>query len=235
MDASSAPRSLHAVDEGRTLVIACATVIEEVLPLLPAGMRHQALDFGLHTDPDRLHDALQVAIEVADPDIDTIILGYGLCARAVIGLRALDHTLVVPLVDDCIALFLGSRAAYEQQFRAEPGTYYLTKGWIEAGAGPLAEYEQIAARRGPARAEQLMRLMFRNYTRLALVDTGLYELDPYRGCARETADRFGLRYEEVEGSRTLVRKMLMGPWDDDFVIVPPGGVIRHEHFAAHDR
>ena len=218
------------MDGSRKLVIACATVIEEMLPLLPAGVGYEVLDFGLHTDPDRLRAALQAVIDRCAGQADTIILGYGLCAQAVIGLRASGCTLVVPRVDDCIAIFLGSRSAYRSQFRAEPGTYYLTKGWIEAGDGPFADYERIAARRGPERAEQVVRLMLRNYTRLALIDTGQYELEHYREYARCTARRFGLRYEEIKGSQDLVRKMIEGPWDDEFVVIPPGGVIGYAHF-----
>ena len=63
--------------------------------------------------------------------------GYGLCSQGVIGVRANDCTLVVPRVDDCIAIFLGSASAYKKQSRTEPGTYYLTKGWIEVGESPL--------------------------------------------------------------------------------------------------
>ena len=73
----------------------------------------------------------------AAPKVGTIILGYGLCSRAVVGLRAEGCTLVVPRVDDCIAIFLGSGDAYRTQHCSEPGTYYLTKGWIEAGDAPL--------------------------------------------------------------------------------------------------
>ncbi len=214
----------------RKLIIACATVIEEMLPLLPAGIAHQVLDLGLHTDPNNLRAALQTLIDESSQQADTIILGYGLCANAVIGLRATNCTLVIPRVDDCIAIFLGSRSAYHEQFHAEPGTYYLSKGWIEAGDGPLAEYERIAARRGPERAEKLMRLMLRHYTRLVLINTGPHELERYREYARRTADRFDLRYEEIEGSQDLVNKMIQGPWDDEFVVVPPGGVIRYQDF-----
>jgi len=28
--------------------------------------------------------------------------------------------------------------------------------------------------------------------------------------------------------------MLFGPWDDDFVVVPPGETIRYEHFFPAD-
>ncbi len=218
------------MDETRKLVIACATVIEEMLPLLPPGVDYQVLDFGLHIDADKLRHTLQGAIDKSGDEVGTIILGYGLCSQAVIGLRATSCTLIVPRVDDCIAIFLGSRSAYQMQFQCEPGTYYLTKGWIEVGDSPFAEYDRMLNRHGPERAERLIQLMLNNYKRLALINTGQYELERYRGYALRTAKRFGLRYEEIEGSTDLVKKMIYGPWDDEFIVVQPGEAIRHEHF-----
>ena len=216
----------------RIKVIACATVIEEMLPLLPPGVEHQVLDFGLHVNPESLNHILQDAIDTSASQADTIILGYGLCSQAVVGLRANGCTLVVPRVDDCIAIFLGSDAAYKQQHHIEPGTYYLTKGWIEAGDGPFAEYDRLVARYGQEKAAWVTHQILKNYTRLVLINTGQYELEHYRAYARRTAERFGLRYEEIPGSTTLIRKMVNGPWDDEFVVVPPGQTIRHEDFLG---
>lgn len=211
-------------------VIACATVIEEMLPLLPEDVTYEVLDFGLHLTPEKLQGQLQRAINAAGTEADTVILGYGLCSMAVVGLRATGCTLVIPRVDDCIAIFLGSRAAYEKQFGQEPGTYYLTKGWIEVSDTPFAEYERLVERYGSERAERMIKLMLKNYTRLAFIDTGHYEQERYREYARRTAERFGLRYEEISGSKALVEKMLYGPWDDDFVVARPGETISYAHF-----
>ena len=221
--------------ETRKLVIACATVIEEMLPLLPPDVGHRTLDFGLHIDPEKLRRALQEAIDASSSEADTIILGYGLCSKGVLGIRATDCTLVVPRVDDCIAIFLGSDSAYRQQSRSEPGTYYLTKGWIEVGDTPFAEYERMVANRGKKLADRLTRLMLKNYKRLALINTGQHELERYRDYARRTAERFGLRYEEIDGSTTLVKKMIDGPWDDEFIVLPPGQVIQFEHFFCEEK
>ena len=209
-------------DPSRTLVMACATVIEEMLPLLPPGMQHKIFDFGLHVYPDKLRRTLQEAVDAVSGQYDTVILGYGMCSQAIVGLKANGCRLVVPRVDDCIAIFLGSRTAYNTQSRAEPGTYYLTKGWIEVGDTPFSEYERTIQRHGKERAERLFKLMLGNYKRLALINTGQYELENYRDYARRTAEKFGLRYEEIEGSDTLVRKMLYGPWDDEFVVIEAG-------------
>ena len=214
----------------RTRVIACATVIEEMLRLMPVGMSHQVLDFGLHVNPKALKGTLQEAIDRADPPIETIILGYGLCSQAVVGLRADGLTLVVPRVDDCIAIFLGSGVAYKKQHHAEPGTYYLTKGWIEAGDAPFADYEKLVERYGEEKAEWILKQMLRNYTRLALINTGQYEMEGYRDYSRRMAARFDLRYEEIPGSNALIRKMLYGPWDGDFIIARPGQTIRYADF-----
>jgi hypothetical protein len=213
-------------------VIACATVIEEMLPLLPKGVTYQVLDFGLHLTPERLRSRLQETIDAHGAEADTLILGYGLCSLAVVGLRATGCTLVVPRVDDCIALFLGSHAAYRRQIGQEPGTYYLTKGWIEVNDTPVAEYDQLVERYGPGQADRMMRLTFKNYTRLAFIDTGHYEQERYREYARDVARQLGLRYEEIPGSTALIEKTLYGPWDDDFVIVPPGGTISYADFRT---
>jgi hypothetical protein len=213
------------------LVLACATVIEEMLPLLPAGVGHRVLDFGLHVNPARLKEVLQEEIERASSEAEVVILGYGLCSNAVLGLRASGCTLVVPLVDDCIGIFLGSRERHRQVARQEPGSYYLTKGWIEVGDTPFSEYERTVERYGKEKADRITRAMLAHYTRLVLIDTGQYRLEESREYAVRTAERFGLRFEEIEGSSELVRKMIEGPWDaDEFVVVPPGGTIEHGAF-----
>jgi hypothetical protein len=198
--------------------------------MLPEGVTYEVLDFGLHLIPEKLRSQLQEAIDTASAEVDTIILGYGLCSMAVVGLKATACTLVVPRVDDCIAIFLGSRTAYQKQFGQEPGTYYLTKGWIEVSDTPFAEYERLVEKYGPEQAERMIKLMLKNYTRLAFIDTGHYEQERYREYARHTAEQFGLRYEEIPGSRALVKKMLYGPWDDDFVIARPGETITYANF-----
>jgi hypothetical protein len=214
----------------RTAVIACATVIEEMMPHLPPAVKYEVLDFGLHVNPEALRRSLQEAIDKASGAADTIILGYGLCSQAVVGLRANGCTLVVPKVDDCIAIFLGSGEAYRAQARSAPGTYYLTKGWIEAGDSPFAEYDGLVEQYGEERARRLMNQILKNYTRLALINTGQYELERYRDYSRRTAERFGLRYEEIPGSDALVKQMLHGPWDGSFVIAHPGETICYLDF-----
>jgi hypothetical protein len=216
-------------------VIACATVIEEMLTLLPEDVTYEVLDFGLHLTPEKLRSQLQAAIDSASVEVDTIILGYGLCSMAAVGLKANGCTIVIPRVDDCIAIFLGSRAAYREQFGQEPGTYYLTKGWIEVSDTPFAEYERLVEKYGAERAERMIKLMLKNYTRLAFINTGHYDQERYREYARRTAERFGLRYEEIPGSKALVKKMLHGPWDDDFVVAHPGETISYAHFRPTTR
>jgi hypothetical protein len=218
------------VQATRTMVIACATVIEEMLLHLPPGMEYRVLDFGLHVNPEALRCALQEAVNASAAVAETILLGYGLCSQAVVGLRANGCTLVVPKVDDCIAIFLGSAEAYKAQNRTEPGTYYLTKGWIEAGDSPFDEYDDLVENYGEEKARWLMDQILKNYTRLALIDTGQYELERYRDYSRRMAERFGLRYEEIPGSDILIKKILHGPWDDKFVIARPGETISYLDF-----
>jgi hypothetical protein len=220
---------MNKLDPKASKLIACATVIEEMLPFLPPQLNHEVLAFGLHSNPDKLRHALQNAIDSSARDIETIFLGYGLCAQAAVGLKSGNRTIIVPRVDDCITIFLGSTDQYHQQQRQEPGTLYLTKGWIEAGS-PWDGDKSLVKRFGEEKAGILIKKMLQNYRRLVFINTGNYELEQYRTRSQEMADRLNLRYEEIMGSSSIVQKLLTGPWDDDFVVAPPGHTIAFPDF-----
>ena len=160
------------------MVIACATVIEEMLPILPPNIGYHILDFGLHTSPPRLRQALQQAIDEVSQTVGTIILGYGLCSQGVIGLSAsnclhwfcLRLTIILPF-----SLAPVRRTA--NRSNRETGTYYLTKGWIEVGDSPFTEYNSSRTTTVRARPPDNWYYVKRNYKRLALINTGLYRLE----------------------------------------------------------
>jgi hypothetical protein len=254
----SSPRGLPVV------VIACQVLQDMLERLLPGALASQVtfMDYGLHRVPQKMTGRLQQAIDVREPQSNEainapslVVLGYGLCGNGLKGLRAGKHTLLVPRTDDCIAILLGSYRAYMREFQAVPGTYYLTKGWLESGSNPLQEYEAYVPKYGAEQAMWVMDQQYRHYERLVLVAHHLHcaqaqvsqaDLAQYRPQAQEVArfcQRWGMRYEEILGSDAYVRRLVeaaqalgngnlkLAEWmDDDFVVIPPGGEIRQDMF-----
>lgn len=233
-----------------TVVIACRVLqgmLEQLLPEDPTvDVTFQ--DYGLHRVPSKMTKTLQEAIDdIEKPSL--VVLGYGLCGNGLNEIRSRDHVLLVPRADDCIALLLGSREAYLREFDAEPGTYYLSKGWLEAGSHPLSEYEEYAEKYGPDQAEWIMDEQYRNYRRLALVTHNQADLEKYRPLARQVAafcERWDMRYEEIVGSDDYVRSLVetierlrannlaAANVEDDFLVIPPGSQIRQGAFIGYD-
>ena len=71
----------------RTKIISCQTVGEELKSLLPSDFDMEMLEYGLHNLPEKLHTQLQAAIDHTGPEYGTILIGYGLCANAIGGVR----------------------------------------------------------------------------------------------------------------------------------------------------
>jgi hypothetical protein len=55
-----------------------------------------------------------------------------------------------------------------------------------------------------------------------LINTGNYQLDGFREAARSMADTFELNYEEIPGSNRMLRAMLDGAWNSEYIVVEPG-------------
>jgi len=199
--------------------------------MLPSDMESLVLESGLHLHPDKLRCGLQAMIDEITAHTETIILGYGLCSMAVMGLKAAHSTLVIPRQDDCISIFLGSRGDYKKEMEQEPGTYFLSKGWIDAGITLLDELKRMEERYGENRAERVMKRMLQHYRRLAFIDMGNQNQEKYRKFSKMSAKRLNLYYQEIKGTPELLRKICNGPWDDEFVVAPSGHTICLEDFG----
>ena len=137
-------------------LFACKTLQDEINAVLNSNVDCDFLEYGLHNTPAKLQQELQKRIDETS-GYDTILLGYGLCSNGTAGLRSDRHKLVIPRVHDCISLLLGSRELYDREFGKCPGTYYLSKGWIDQKGDPISSYRKYCERYGERKALRFIR------------------------------------------------------------------------------
>ncbi len=193
------------------------------------------LDQDLHRHPENIKGEIERVLRKEEEPIEKVILGYGLCSNGVVGLRSEESDIIVPKIHDCIGLYLGSLRRYMEKFRENPGTYYLTPGWIDLRRDPLTTMEKDYTERvGREAAEEAMFAELRNYTRLAYIDTGVREnSDLLRNKAEQNAAYFNLEYEELKGDLSFLRKLVSGPYESsEFVIAEKGFMIRQSMFFS---
>lgn len=181
------------------------------------------LEQDLHRTPDKLRVQLQEKIDQVSWTASRIVLGYGLCAKGVMGITESEPELIIPRCHDCIALFLGSPKRYLEIFREKPGTYYLTPGWIMEKKDPLGVLEEYVPRYGRKTARWVVEEELKHYTHIALIDTGVAGLVPLRLRAMENAAVLKKQYEEIPGSLAYFRELLRGPYSGEkFIPLRPG-------------
>lgn len=197
---------------------------------------------GLHNTPADLHAALQERIDAAE-DFDAVLLAYGLCGQSLEGLRARSVPLVVPRAHDCITLYLGSRSRYAQEFTDNPGTYWYTLDYLERsrndsglvvlGSSDLSvdmqsTYDEYVEKYGQDNADYLMEVMdawHAHYNRAAFIDMEIGDQSVAEKEARRVAEERSWQFDRLQGDDNLVRRLIYGDWDHDFLIVPPGEMI----------
>ena len=231
----------------RYKLIACRVFSREI-SLLVAGSSATIdvvwLKQGLHNYPSLLREEIQQEIDrteeppdgpdsVARPpeEYSAIILGFGLCSRAVAGLKSARLPMVLPRSHDCIALLLGSHKRYQEEFSKAPGTYWFSPGWIEQSAFPCGAQcalmkDRFAELYGEDNGEYLVQMerdSLASYSRAALITWQELDRETYHRRAEEIAQDLGWKAEAVHGDSALLRRILDGDWrEEEAIVCPPG-------------
>lgn len=234
----------------RLKLLCCEIFCREASQLVaesPNTIDVEYLPKGLHDlGSDRMVARLQERIDAVPEGVhQAILLGYALCNNGIVGLRARQAPLVVPRGHDCIALFMGDRRKYQEYFKAHPGTYYRTTGWYEReDASTVGEatvpqrlgldfkYLELVEKFGEDNAKYIMETMgdmTANYSRVGYICVGLACEEAFRQRAMKEAEETGWTYDEIRGSLDLLRNLIDGAWNDDFLVVEPGQMIAASH------
>lgn len=220
-------------------VVACRVFEAEIAAAAPdAGhiVRRENFEMGLHDQPDVLRARLREALARAEaaPAVEAVVLVYGLCGRALVGLAPRRCPLVVARVHDCIGLLLGGHARHAACLREAPGTYWYSPGWLRGGraAGPARTAQlkiEYTQRFGADDAEALLemeRAALAQHTRAGYTDHRRPGDDAQQRVAGRCAEAQGWPLDYHPGDPTLLHDLLHGPWDDKrFLIVGPGECI----------
>lgn len=208
-------------------IIACKTIYDELSSLVQrTGCTHDVIwiEAGLHNNPQLLHNRLQEELDKCEGKYDTVLLCMGTCGNSVAGLKAGSFTLVLPRVDDCISLLLGSMD--KRRELNGTGTYFLTDGWIRGERNIWREYEYVVSKYGEKRGRKIFNMLFANYKYLKLLDTGCYDMTAAEAEARRMADALKLEYGVLPGTLDYAARLLSGPWDTEhFITVSPGEIL----------
>ena len=222
-------------------VLACASLARAVYAAAAtsaAVVTVEVLAQGLHDQPGRLRGVLQDRIDATDPDeADAILLAYGLCGGATAGLVATSVPLVMARAHDCITLHLGSRERYDREFAACPGTYWMSRDFLERnrrgdvatlGVSPQG-FQDLVERHGADNAAYLSEVMqgwAANYHRLVYLEGEVAEPPDYRAEAVRKAERWGLEVQTRSTDHRLMAGLLSGDWGPEFLVVAPGNRVR---------
>ena len=225
---------MHRLYQGKKILIACSMIEDEINAVFDCfvygDIEVRWMERGYHNDPDELREVIQNEISRAEADgADTVMLAYGFCGKGASGWHTEHAALAMPRFDDCCNMMLCTGKRQKRNL-LEAGNMYLTKGWSKDEGALLSMLERAQERYGERRGLKVMKLMFDSYTKVTVIDTGCYELQPVEGYAEKCADLLGLELCKVPGSNEIMRKLISGEWDEDIIVKEPGEPVRDEDF-----
>ena len=213
----------------KTAVIACETIrcelecaMEDVGSTYPIYW----LDSGLHNTPNVLRSRLSETFEKAERDgVGRLLAAMGFCGNSFTEVATGQIELILPRVDDCISLLLGSMQR-RRNINETDAAYFLTHGWMRGERNIWVEHQHLVDKYGEDTARDIGEMMYGNYRTLALLDSGSEPIEPLIESSKIIAETLHLEQKVIPATRDYFRELLNGPWSDErFVIVAPGSII----------
>ena len=235
-------------------LIACNVFMREACLCIarsPHAIDVEFLELGEHAQPQCLNAALQAKIDETERGPKTytaILLLYGLCGNAAVGLRAGKTQLVLPRAHDCATILLGSKERFREHFQENPSMPFSSVGFLERGSYYLRTengqrqihhgdpYAALVEQYGEDNAKYIWESMHPEHpdplaSRVVFIDlaetSGLGAAEQFRA----QAERDGKTCLQLDGSLALIDRLLNGDWDPvDFLVVEPG----HQTAGVYD-
>jgi hypothetical protein len=228
-------------------LIACNVFIREVcwcVARSPHAVDLEFTELGEHAHSGKLRETIQAKIDAAEnsgKSYEAILLLFGLCGNAGVGLCARKTPLVMPRAHDCCTILLGSKAKFQEHFQDNPSMPFGSSGYLERGEYFLRTqdgqnqvhygdvYASYVEQYGEENAQYIWETLHpaasegSENNRAVFIDIPETSHLGHAERFKQKAEEAGKEYIRLEGSLRLIRNLIFGQWDaEDFLIVRPG-------------
>jgi hypothetical protein len=184
------------------------------------------LDEDLHNHPEKLKVELQKAIDSLK-GYDEILLSYGLCGNALVGITATSADLLYLKIDDCICGFLCDNKNLNEMRK---NSVFISRGWLTTKNPFQREYERTVKKYGQERAEEIYQMMYEHYKNVVYMQTEHQIDQTMKNAAADMAEKLQLSLCIESANVRLYEKLLKGEADPRIKRLKKGETIRYENF-----
>ena len=170
----------------------------------------RVMELGLHNRKRLLQQGMVKAVQDMAPQVDAIMLGYGLCGNALENPEDLLGSARVPLflpmdtdhpVDDCVGLIIGGREFYYEEQCRKAGTFFMIPGFAR-------HWRDLFQKEIDRFGLDMVKRMFEAYERTLIIPTPVLSEVQMRPEVDSFNQLFGLRSEVREGTLEILLKTL---------------------------
>lgn len=204
-------------------LITCDALTHLFEPMIGPDVTLVVLPISLHLKPEKLREHLIEEIRKIEEAGWNIVLGYGLCGRALEGVYSLKSRLIVPRVDDCIGVILGSRKRHKRILDEDAGCFFLEPSWIGTEVDIFAQCFKGLDKIPEEYRSEIVWMAIKNYSKLALLHHGKGTDSPATLDCKALAEQYNLSFMQYLSDLTLLERLVSGPWNkEEFVVAEPG-------------
>ena len=218
-------------------ILSCTSLLEFV----KAAQQSEGTDYpvftvdrAMHVEPAKMRSAVINLIQTLPTEYDTVLVAMGFCG-GVWHEASFERTLVIPRVDDCVSLLLQTSDEFHPNLKEDGHLYLYENDPKDFSALTLMHntnsFTQDLDLKNLSQ-DFLFEMWFHNYRHMDIIDTGLNDCysEEYVAAAQEQADQIKAELDYVPGSIRLLKKLVSGQWDEQFIVAPPGKKLLHGDF-----
>ncbi len=176
-----------------------------------------------HRDPKEMREHLLDALAKLPEEVDTVLVAMGYCGGSWEDVKA-PVRIVIPRVDDCVSLLLQTGEEVISDLKKPGHLYVRDKDPSKECFKRIFDNMAAAQDLDEETVNHYHEVWKSYYSNIDIIDTGINDCHRPDYVASVQADCDWLEAELgfVNGGTHLLEKLLVGDWDEQFLVLEPG-------------